>query len=149
MCVIERTRANTFFQTRGWVQGDCKQEVVEVQLWSDCKTFKGASKLGCCNGELSLWGHFLLVVWSIFNFLRKLCELVKIVVTTLLAQSLIPTHQFFQEPKTITQLAKFKPCKNPKLIIRDGKSYHKKKLTMLSNNAFLIKIRVIGCFLMP
>jgi hypothetical protein len=28
--VIEKTRANTFFQTRDWVQGDFKQEVVEV-----------------------------------------------------------------------------------------------------------------------
>jgi hypothetical protein len=82
ICVIERTRVNTFFQTRGWVQGYFKQEVVEVQLRSDCKTSRGASKLGCCNGELSLWGHFLLVVWSIFSFLQKLCELVKIVATT-------------------------------------------------------------------
>jgi len=82
MCVIERTRVNTYFQTRGWVQGNFKQEVVEVQLWSDCKTSRGVSKLGCCDGELGLWGHFLLVVWSIFSFLQKLCELVKIVATT-------------------------------------------------------------------
>ncbi len=59
-------------------------------------------------------------MWSTLGFLLKLCEVLKTIVATLLAQLVTPIHpKNFFESKTIAHQANVSPCKNLMLAIHE------------------------------